>query len=137
MKVTYADMTNTIMQKNEILEGLKLPIRFGLRMVAGIRKAQEYAADFETIRQGIIKEYDIRQVNDTMPEEEKAEAIAHNEKVLPEANAKIIEALNQSITIDFIPFQLDKFKEEELAKLADIPVKILDATWWMWKVNDE
>lgn len=133
MKVTYNDMVNTAMNKDEALEKLSLPIRFGLRFVGGIRKAQEFASDFEVIRQGIIKEYDIKQITDSMKGKERAIAVAHNEEVLPEANAKIIEALKQEIEIDFEPIELDKFKEEELDKLNNVLTQILDYTYWMWK----
>lgn len=133
MKITYNDMVNTAMNKDKALEKLSLPIRFGLRFVGGIRKAQEFASDFEVIRQGIIKEYDIKQITDSMKAKERAAAIAHNEEVLPEANAKIIEALKQEIEIDFEPIELDKFKEEELDKLNNVLTQILDYTYWMWK----
>ena len=126
-------MVNTAMNKDAALEKLSLPIRFGLRFVGGIRKAQEYAGDFEVIRQGIIKEYDIKQITDNLKGKERAAAIAHNEEVLPEVNAKIIEALKQEIEIDFEPIELDKFKEEELDKLNEVLTKILDYTYWMWK----
>jgi hypothetical protein len=126
-------MVNTAMNKDEALEKLSLPIRFGLRFVGGIRKAQEFASDFEVIRQGIIKEYDIKQITDSMKGKERAIAVAHNEEVLPEANAKIIEALKQEIEIDFEPIELDKFKEEELDKLNNVLTQILDYTYWMWK----
>lgn len=85
------------------------------------------------IRQGIIKEYDIKQITDSMKAKERAAAVAHNEEVLPEANAKIIEALKQEIEIDFEPIELEKFKEEELDKLNNVLTQILDYTYWMWK----
>jgi len=68
-----------------------------------------------------------------MKAKERAAAVAHNEEVLPEANAKIIEALKQEIEIDFEPIELEKFKEEELDKLNNVLTQILDYTYWMWK----
>lgn len=133
MKLKYGNIADTVVLAGEIGK-IKLPIRFSLKIAQGLRLAREAFRDFEEVKQNIVEEYGFRQINSNMPEEEQKEIEKHNEKIVPEINKKIIEALNQEIEINFQPIKLSEFKEEELTKLQDIGVNIMEAICWMWEL---
>jgi hypothetical protein len=132
MKITYQDVADTIAVMDEI-RSLKLPIRVSLRIAQGLRKAREAFQDFDMVRQDIINEYGIRQINSDMSEEEQKEIMEHNQSILPLANNKIREALEHEIEIEFKPIKKIDFKDEEFANLQEVDVRIMEATWWMWE----
>jgi len=133
MKLTYGDVVNTTTSINEIRQ-IKLPIRFSLLVAQGLRKANDALKDFEEVRHGIIEEFGIKPISDKMSEEERKEVEEHNASVLPLANEKIMEALRQEVEIEFKQIKLDDFKENELEKLQEVAVNVMEATWWMWEV---
>lgn len=133
MKLTYGDVVNTITSTNEIRQ-VKLPIRFSLQVAQGLRKAHDAFKDFEEVRREIIDEFGIKSVSDKMSEEERKEAEKHNASALPQANEKIMEALRQEVEIEFKQIKLKDFKENELEKLQEVAVNVMEATWWMWEV---
>jgi len=133
MKLTYGDVVNTTTSINEIRQ-IKLPIRFSLLVAQGLRKANDALKDFEEVRHGIIEEFGIKPISDQMSEEERKEVEEHNASVLPLANEKIMEALRQEVEIEFKQIKLEDFKENELEKLQEVAVNVMEATWWMWEV---
>ncbi len=133
MKLTYGDVVNTTTSINEIRQ-IKLPIRFSLLVAQGLRKANDALKDFEEVRHGIIEEFGIKPISDKMSEEERKEVEEHNASVLPLANEKIMEALRQEVEIEFKQIKLEDFKENELEKLQEVAVNVMEATWWMWEV---
>lgn len=133
MKLTYGDVVNTTTSINEIRQ-IKLPIRFSLLVAQGLRKANDALKDFEEVRHGIIEEFGIKPISDKMSEEERKEVEEHNVSVLPLANEKIMEALRQEVEIEFKQIKLEDFKENELEKLQEVAVNVMEATWWMWEM---
>jgi hypothetical protein len=133
MKLTYNDIADTTALANEIRK-VKLPIRFSLQVAQGLRKARDAFQDFEEVKRGIVEEFGIKQVTESMTDDERKEIEEQNKSVLPQANEAILEALKQEVEIEFKKIKLADFKENELEKLQEVAVNVMEATWWMWEV---
>lgn len=133
MKLTYNDIADTTALANEIRK-VKLPIRFSLQVAQGLRKARDAFQDFEEVKRGIVEEFGIKQVTESMTDDERKEIEEQNKSVLPQANEAILEALKQEVEIEFKKIKLADFKENELEKLQEVAVNVMEATWWMWEL---
>jgi hypothetical protein len=133
MKLTYNDIADTTALANEIRK-VKLPIRFSLQVAQGLRKARDAFQDFEEVKRGIVEEFGIKQVTESMTDDERKEIEEQNKSVLPQANEAILEALKQEVEIEFKKIKLADFKENEREKLQEVAVNVMEATWWMWEV---
>ena len=127
MEITYLDAIGLVSAQEEISK-MKLPIKISLKLARAMRLARGYFEDFEKVRAKIVEDAGII-VGENLTKDQQQ----HNEKLLPEANKKLAEAATEKITIDFEPIDLGEYSEEEIGKLSDFPVNLLEKTWWLWK----